>query len=216
MSENGQLTSAELQWSVVGGELAHHAARGADRLALAFADHFGRSLIATDCYRTLAEQIVLARLKPALAAEPGTSNHGWGLAMDLASRVDNASSAEHAWMDTNARRFGWVNPAWAHDPDRFEPWHWEYVEDLDTGTLWLHRPTESQVGLGSDSDYVASLQHFLNSLELGMPDIIVDGSYGMATYAAVRRFQRRNGLKGTGVVGVQTRVMLARRGFGEK
>jgi LAS superfamily LD-carboxypeptidase LdcB len=65
------------------------------------------------------------RERPSLAAVPGTSNHGWGLAVDLGCGVQSSRSAQYRWMIANAGRFGWVHPSWAfHDP--FEPWHWEF------------------------------------------------------------------------------------------
>ncbi|QGG97136.1 hypothetical protein GH723_14760 [Actinomarinicola tropica] len=50
-----------------------------------------------------------------LAATPGTSNHGWGLSVDL-----DLNPASEAWMKANAPRFGFVE-----DVPR-EPWHWTY------------------------------------------------------------------------------------------
>ncbi|HSL60072.1 MAG TPA: M15 family metallopeptidase [Acidimicrobiales bacterium] len=71
-------------------------------------------------YRTLAQQEHLVRTKGlysqgGLAAAPGTSNHGWGLAVDV--DVDDTGQA---WLRANAGRFGF-----AEDVPR-EPWHWTY------------------------------------------------------------------------------------------
>jgi hypothetical protein len=49
------------------------------------------------------------------AAQPGTSNHGWGVAIDL--QLDDRAQA---WMRDNAERYGFVE-----DVPR-EPWHWTY------------------------------------------------------------------------------------------
>ena len=59
-----------------------------------------------------------------VAAIPGTSTHGDGLALDLAH-------PQRAWMFAHAAAYGWVNPAWAKKPASFEPWHWEYFAALD-------------------------------------------------------------------------------------
>ena len=66
--------------------------------------------------------------KPALAAVPGTSNHGWGLAVDLCGGIEHYGTAQYTWMMANAGRFGFLHPDWA-DPGngREEPWHWEYA-----------------------------------------------------------------------------------------
>lgn len=66
-------------------------------------------------------------LKPgqATAAVPGTSNHGWGQAIDFGAGVNRGNSPEHNWMRANAHRFGWFWPSWAAQLRSYEPWHWE-------------------------------------------------------------------------------------------
>lgn len=103
------------------------AAQGFVGLSAAYASAFGRPVCVTDSYRTYEEQIRLYGVKPALAAVPGTSNHGWGLAVDLCGGAQSYGSPEHSWLMANGPRFGWVNPAWAQPGrGRFEPWHWEF------------------------------------------------------------------------------------------
>ncbi|RZQ59440.1 D-alanyl-D-alanine carboxypeptidase [Amycolatopsis suaedae] len=93
----------------------------------AFAASFGRPLCLTDSYRTFASQVDLYRRKPTLAAVPGTSNHGWGLAVDLCGGAESFGTPEYAWLAANAGRFGWTNPPWARPGGgREEPWHWEF------------------------------------------------------------------------------------------
>jgi LAS superfamily LD-carboxypeptidase LdcB len=97
-------------------------------MSAAFAATFGRPLCVTDSYRTFPEQISLYARKPALAAVPGTSNHGWGLALDLCGGAESFGTAQWAWMAANASSFGWVHPPWAAPGrGREEPWHWEYA-----------------------------------------------------------------------------------------
>lgn len=72
-------------------------------------------------------------------AYPGTSKHGWGLAIDIwnaSNRLLSCRSPEFAWLQVHGPAYGWNHPAWAHcsNPGR-EPWHWEY-----TG-LNLNQPT---------------------------------------------------------------------------
>lgn len=88
----------------------------------------GTDLCITDSYRTLAEQRRLAYTKGGLAATPGTSNHGWGLAIDLCTSVTNNSDAI-GWLKANGATFGWTNPNWAlpGGAGPHEPWHWEYL-----------------------------------------------------------------------------------------
>ncbi len=80
----------------------------------------GVSLSVTDSYRTYDQQVTLAEQKGLTknggwAATPGTSEHGWGLAVDV--DVDKNGLA---WLRSNGARFGFVEPV------SREPWHWEY------------------------------------------------------------------------------------------
>ncbi len=81
----------------------------------------------TDSYRSYAAQVSVFRRKPALAAVPGTSNHGRGLAVDLGCGAERFGSDAYLWLKANAGRFGFVHPAWAEPGGgKPEPWHWEY------------------------------------------------------------------------------------------
>jgi len=81
----------------------------------------GIDLSVTDSYRTYDQQVELAERKGLYAdggwaAVPGTSNHGWGLAVDF-----NVTTPEAlAWLQANGHSFGWVEAV------KREPWHWEY------------------------------------------------------------------------------------------
>ncbi|MGR6963571.1 D-alanyl-D-alanine carboxypeptidase family protein [Geodermatophilus sp. URMC 61] len=126
---NGLIPPSAMCPLEVAGHLLRCDAAAAHRgMSSAFADAFGTPLCTTDSYRTYAAQVRLYGEKPELAAVPGTSNHGWGLAVDLCGGVERFGTAQYAWMVANAGRFGFVHPRWA-DPGngREEPWHWEYV-----------------------------------------------------------------------------------------
>lgn len=74
----------------------------------------------TDSYRSYEAQVDVARRKGlykygGLAATPGRSNHGWGLALDL-----DLDYEAQQWMRKNAGAYGFVE-----DTPR-EPWHWGY------------------------------------------------------------------------------------------
>ena len=51
---------------------------------------FGTNICVTDSYRSYTEQVRVFRQRPSLAAVPGTSNHGWGLALDLGCGVQSS------------------------------------------------------------------------------------------------------------------------------
>jgi D-alanyl-D-alanine carboxypeptidase len=74
----------------------------------------------TDSYRSYGEQVDVARRKGlysqgGLAAKPGTSEHGWGMATDL-----DLNNKAQAWMRANGEKYGFVE----NTPR--EPWHWAY------------------------------------------------------------------------------------------
>ena len=85
---------------------------------------FGRNMCLDDSYRTLSEQYSVKSTRGYLAATPGTSMHGWGLAIDVCKEALVGASGE--WIRNTAAQFGWVNPSWAKS-SKFEPWHWEYA-----------------------------------------------------------------------------------------
>ncbi|MCW2778884.1 MAG: peptidase, partial [Frankiales bacterium] len=84
-------------------------------------------LCVTDSYRDYAGQLSVFARKPGLAAVPGRSQHGWGLAVDFCGGVERFDGEAHLWMLANAPRFGWIHPAWA-EPGGSKPeaWHWEF------------------------------------------------------------------------------------------
>jgi hypothetical protein len=118
---NGRIPPERLVTVGQGGHrlFAPAAASWQNVVAAAAAD--GVSLRITDSYRSYAEQVDLAERKGlyqngGLAAVPGTSNHGWGLAVD----ADVRDPATLDWLRVNGPRFGWV------ETTPREPWHWEF------------------------------------------------------------------------------------------
>ena len=109
----------------------HHlradAAFAFDRLSRAYVAHFGARPCITDSYRSLEAQFRVFAAKPNLAARPGTSNHGWGTALDLCGGIQSFDSEQHLWLLVNAPLYGWFHPAWAQrGGSKPEPWHWEF------------------------------------------------------------------------------------------
>ncbi len=104
------------------------AANALDQLNTAYRAEFGADLPVTDSYRDYDAQVAVKAAKPHLAAKPGTSNHGWGLAIDFGPGIATFGTLQHQWMTANAPAHGWVHPAWARqDGSKPEPWHWEYT-----------------------------------------------------------------------------------------
>ncbi|MFC7879389.1 PASTA domain-containing protein [Isoptericola sp. NPDC057391] len=103
------------------------AAEQLSALSEEYEKEFGVPIPMTDSYRTLESQIRLKATKGYLAATPGTSNHGWGLAVDLGLPISTGTSAEYVWMRVHAPDYGWDNPSWARlTGSKPEPWHFEF------------------------------------------------------------------------------------------
>ncbi|MDR0482542.1 MAG: M15 family metallopeptidase, partial [Cellulomonadaceae bacterium] len=83
---------------------------------------WGVNLRMSSSYRCIDGQIRVA------SATPGTSQHGWGLAVDFLGPVARFGSAEHQWLRDHAPQFGWDHPTWARSGgSKPEPWHWEFL-----------------------------------------------------------------------------------------
>jgi len=118
--ENGRLPDEALTPIGVGTHrLAAPAASAFTKLSAA-AEADGVTIGVTDSYRSYDAQVDVANRKGlysqgGLAAKPGTSDHGLGLALDL-----DLDTKALSWMRANAGRFGFVE-----DTPR-ESWHWKF------------------------------------------------------------------------------------------
>ncbi|GAA1581109.1 hypothetical protein GCM10009678_74830 [Actinomadura kijaniata] len=87
---------------------------------------FGTDACLDDAYRSLAEQRRLSSSMPSgMAARPGFSEHGLGIAVDFCGGVRNEGSPQFAWLRANAGTYGWFRPDRAYS-NPYEPWHWEF------------------------------------------------------------------------------------------
>jgi len=105
------------------------------RLNMAYHRRFGHDMELVDSYRTLQEQREVRASRGGYAARPGTSQHGWGVAVDLGDGVASGTGRTYDWLSRNAGAYGWENPDWARSGGSgpHEPWHWEYVPGRDGG-----------------------------------------------------------------------------------
>ena len=81
----------------------------------------GIRLTVTDSYRSYESQVDVARRKGlysqgGLAAKPGTSEHGWGLSIDV-----DTSGGALGWLRAHAEEYGFSENV------KREPWHWTYT-----------------------------------------------------------------------------------------
>ncbi|MDT5030420.1 MAG: zinc D-Ala-D-Ala carboxypeptidase [Actinoplanes sp.] len=117
---NGKVPASALeQVGTTGQRMWAPAAEALTRLTVD-AKAAGVTIGITDSYRSYAAQVDLAQRKGlysqgGLAARPGTSEHGWGLAADL-----DLNGPALTWMRANAGRYGF------DDDVARESWHWAY------------------------------------------------------------------------------------------
>lgn len=87
----------------------------------------GKSLCLTDAYRSIGVQKSARANKPGLAAIPGTSEHGWGIAIDFGCEGQQSGQGQQwNWLVAHSKQYGWENPQWAKT-SKFEPWHFEWA-----------------------------------------------------------------------------------------
>lgn len=134
---NGALSDHSLCELWQPGEyLRPDAAMSLSALNEAFRASFGREMCLVASYRDLDTQYELKASRGYFAASPGTSMHGWGLAIDLCSK-ETGDSEVFSWLWANAPTYGWQNPSWAQlGGSKYEPWHWEFVSGVSEKGEW--------------------------------------------------------------------------------
>lgn len=148
---------------------------------------------------------------PATAATPGNSNHGWGLALDIAQELDGDPGPESIsqvfvqWLIDNAHRWGISAEL------QSEPWHWRYVAgdripqavlDFENGhespqqiPIVLRYPGEP-IRLGTRGDAAKVVQAMIGAKP--------DGWFGPQSVEALKDWQRSRNLTPDGICGPQT------------
>jgi hypothetical protein len=121
MFGNGRIPTQALESVGQGGHRLYAPAARQWRACVEAARADGIDLTITDSYRSYDQQVDLVRRKGlysdgGFGATPGTSNHGWGLAVD----ADVGDQRTLEWMRSNAWQFGFVEAV------PREPWHWEF------------------------------------------------------------------------------------------
>lgn len=205
--DNGRIPADAMRKATViegaNGLLRTDASLALDRLGrLALAA--GYDVRVTDLYRTYATQVRLkaewcARKRCQMAATPGTSNHGWGDAVDNGYSYGPKSFGR--WMHANAatcRAHGWFWPTWAQRTRTYELWHWEYLAALDKSRNVSPNAAppppaqedDDMIRAGQSGPEVREFQELINNFGVatGSTSSLVteDGVYGPATQTAVR------------------------------
>jgi len=210
MASNGRLNPRDLAPISGGGKLQTDAARAWNAFARCVWSEHGQRVQVTDSYRPLGKPGDLRRgvwsqwaaweryqQGGNLAARPGTSNHGWGLAVDL-------PPATVELVRKYGAPFGWDH---RHTDAPSESWH----------HLWRAGETNQQlvrkwsaVGVGDTirpGDVGGGVTYAKQRLKLwgAWPRTWkIDNRYAGRTHLAVKAFQKAHRLPADGVIGPNT------------
>jgi hypothetical protein len=208
MALNGRLPDSALA-PIAGGRLRKDAAASWNAMNDEARRRYGVTLLPlgdASSYRTYGQQLYLWDHVPHAhdtnwVARPGTSNHGWGLAVDLRTR-------QMRWIvDQIGAKYGWAK-VWSDAP--VEWWHIRYSPEHDRMRGHYGLPV---IQYGQKGASVRRLQHYLRLL--GFKSVPGKrsagyGYFGIRTRWAVKRFQRKHKLRADGVVGPATWAALRR------
>jgi hypothetical protein len=118
LATNGRLPSSALSKIAGGGKLEHKAAAAWNAMAVHIFEKTGVKIAPNgplSSYRTYEQQVYMKQIHGDNAATPGTSNHGWGLAVDTDDyTIINRYGAQFGWQKA------WSDASW-------EPWHFKYA-----------------------------------------------------------------------------------------
>lgn len=158
----------------------------------------GLTIKLNDGYRSYSEQVYLAQKyglysNGGLAAYPGTSNHGHGIAIDVA----NIGSARE-WIARNGHRYGFSGPL------AREPWHFDCSKPGLTFRVAQECPFDT-LNYGDRGGDVRFLE-----ARLAMN---IDGLYDRPLRSRVIEFQRDKNLTADGVVGPSTWLKLLKGSY---
>ncbi|WP_051639923.1 D-alanyl-D-alanine carboxypeptidase family protein [Cellulomonas sp. URHE0023] len=106
------------------------AAAALERLDRAFRAAFGHHLALDLTYRDYDTQVAMRAALGTVAATPGTSTHGTGLALDVPELPCEYGwdTPQRDWLITHGPAYGWTSPSWAHsNGSNPEYWHFEFV-----------------------------------------------------------------------------------------
>lgn len=136
MSSNGRLIASELS-NIPGGRLRHDAAVAWNDMRDYIGRRHGVWITPTgpnSSYRTYEAQLYFWDLyrsgRGNVAAFPGTSNHGWGLAVDVATQQ------MAYYIRAYGRKFGW---SWDEGQRVGEWWHFRYIGGYKGS--YVHKPS---------------------------------------------------------------------------
>lgn len=212
MAANGQLPPSQLAPIAPNGHLCKPAAKSWNAFARYCRVKHGVYVQVTDSYRKLGKPGDLNRgvwsqwaawekyqRGGNLAARPGTSNHGWGLAVDVPAQTQSAIAR---WGGP----FGW-SKQWSDAPS--EPWHFRWSAanaQRKVINQWCQVQPGETIRYRDKGPGVVALKKCLRAYGRGYwpYKYPLNRSFGRVTRWWVKKFQKENGLKPDGIVGRAT------------
>ena len=212
MASNGKLSKRDLAPITGGGFLRKDAAKAWNAFARYIANHGGHVSV-SDSYRPLGKPGDLNRgvwsqwaawekyqRGGNLAAQPGRSNHGLGLAVDVPPDTQSLI-AKHG------ESFGW-SKKWSDAPS--EPWHFKWAKgNYPLVEKWSHPLVGQTIKQGDRGPAVVAMKRRLKAHGF-WPTFynVADGGFGILTTRQVKKFQAAKKLKADGVIGPATWAAL--------
>ena len=207
MSANGKLQGYELS-PIAGGQLRNDAAKAWNAFARHCKVKHGVVLSVNDSYRKLgkpgdhaagrwSQWAAWERYQQGgnLAARPGTSNHGLGLALDVPPATQNAIAQWGA-------AFGW-SKAWSDGAS--EPWHFKYAAEHATSSVinrWSAAQPGDTIKYGDKGPGVRTMKVLMRRKKFWPHPL--SSKFGRTTQWWLKRFQKSRRLKADGVAGPAT------------
>jgi len=205
---NGRLPGVALG-NIVGGRLRKDAAKAWNAMNAESVRKYGVTLRPTgsrSSYRDYAGQVYFWNLyrsgRGNLAARPGTSNHGWGLAVDV------ATPQMRSIVDKIGAKYGWAK-RWSDAPSewwhlKWKPGNYPAVKNAASDPVLRYKVVGPSVVKLKKLLYSKGYRNFSGKTSSNryIP------YFGKYTDKTVKRFQADHNLPTDGVVGARTWAAL--------